>query len=70
MMNRRELKKLKKQLPDGYREKIAKRSGFSVSYVDKVLGGQRKCQEILDVAFELLREEKQRIQERKDLLNQ
>lgn len=68
-MNRRELKKLKKKLPEGYRKELAKRSGFSVSMIDKVLGAIRKNQKILDVAFELLEEEEKRIEERRNLLN-
>lgn len=40
-LTKEELATLRNRIPNGIRKTIARRTGFSVSYVDKVLSGKR-----------------------------
>ncbi|PXX96879.1 hypothetical protein DF185_19765 [Marinifilum breve] len=68
-MKEEKLRKLKDKLPRGHREEITKRTGFTLSYVDAVFGGRRFNQKIIDAAFEILKEEKEKEADQNALLN-
>ena len=52
-MTKKELIKLKKSLPKGYRDVLAEKFTCSVSTVDMVLVGTRKNIELIKAAIEL-----------------
>lgn len=53
--------KLRRLLPDGYRQTIAKETGLSTSHIDKVLRGVRRdTRGVLVVAYRLAAEEQMR----------
>jgi len=62
-MTKKDLNKLKKSLPKGYRDLIAEKLDCSVSLVDQVLAGTRKNIEIVDAAVNLALSHKAQIEE-------
>jgi len=67
-MNKEELKVLKDKLPRGYRDEIAEKTGFHISYVDHVFSGRRENQLIIDAAFEILKKEEEKKAKQQELL--
>jgi len=57
-MTKKELIKLKKSLPKGYRDVLAEKFNCSMSTVDMVLVGTRKNIELIKVAIELAKDHK------------
>ncbi len=53
-MNEFELFQLRSLLPRGYRAKIKKATNFSYSYIDQVMAGARRNDQIIEIALELL----------------
>ncbi|MCT4602494.1 MAG: hypothetical protein N4A59_06305 [Marinifilum sp.] len=76
-MNKADLRRLKKRLKkiSRFRDKIAKKTGFSLSYIDFVLNANddRYNQEIIDAAFEVIDEfdkkENERMVKYNEILN-
>jgi len=56
-MNEIELYQLRKLLPRGYRAKIKKATNFSYSYIDQVMAGGRRNDQIIEIALDLLEED-------------
>jgi hypothetical protein len=54
MLTKKELKTLKEKLPEKWMDTLMERTGFSYSYVNKVMNGWSKCQKVVDSAFALL----------------
>lgn len=52
-MTKKDLNKLKKSLPKGYRDTLAEKCDCSLSLIDSVLSGTRKNLEILKEAVDL-----------------
>ncbi len=53
-MNYEALLHMKSLLPKGYRELIAKSTGFSLGYIDRVFSGTRQNQSIVDAGLSIL----------------
>lgn len=62
-MTKKDLNKLKKSLPKGYRDLISEKLDCSISLVDQVLAGTRKNIEIVDAAVNLALSHKAQIEE-------
>ncbi len=58
IMTKKDLNKLKKSLPKGYRDLIAEKFDCSTGYVDMVLAGTRKNIEVLTAAVSLAQSHK------------
>jgi hypothetical protein len=58
IMTKKDLNKLKKSLPKGYRDLIAEKCNCSIGLVDMVLAGTRKNIEVLTVAVNLAQSHK------------
>ena len=58
-MNQFELLQLRSMLPRGYRTKIRELTNFSYSYIDQVLSGTRHNDQIIEVALQILQEDRQ-----------
>jgi len=56
-MDEFELFQLRSLLPRGYRAKIKKATNFSYSYIDQVMAGARRNDQIIEMALELLQED-------------
>lgn len=56
-MNEFELFQLRSLLPRGYRAKIKKATNFSYSYIDQVMAGGRRNDQIIEIALDLLKED-------------
>jgi uncharacterized protein YpbB len=68
-MNPKALKHMKSLLPKGYREIIAKTTGYSTSYIDRVFNGTRSNQTIIDAGLSILEDQKDARQISLDRLN-
>ena len=62
VMTKKELNKLKKSLPKGYRDLIAEKCDCSIGLVDMVLAGTRKNIQIVDAAVNLALSHKTQIE--------
>jgi hypothetical protein len=62
-MTKKELNKLKKSLPKGYRDLIAEKCNCTTALVDMVLAGTRKNIEIVNAAVNLALSHKAQIEE-------
>jgi hypothetical protein len=56
-MNEFELFQLRSLMPRGYRAKIKKATNYSYSYIDQVMAGARRNDQIIEIALELLKED-------------
>ncbi len=52
-MTKKDLNKLKKSLPKGYRDTLAEKCDCSLSQVDSVLAGTRKSEQVIKTAISL-----------------
>lgn len=69
-MNEIELYQLRKLLPRGYRAKIKKATNYSYSYIDQVMAGVRRNDQIIEIALEVLKEDVQSKKSRKTKFRQ
>jgi len=56
-MNKFELSQLRSLLPRGYRAKIKEATNYSYSYIDQVMAGLRRNDQIIEAALELLQQD-------------
>lgn len=64
------LNKLKKNLPRHYPAKLAKITGYSENLVSQVLNGGKKNLTIIEAAIQLVKDEKKRIEDLENEINQ
>lgn len=69
-MTEKELLKLKKKMPKGYREKLAEKFGITISYVDKIFSGDKTRSDVIDEAIELATEHKLKLANQKTKIKQ
>jgi hypothetical protein len=74
-MTKKELKKIKDNLPRKWRSAISFKTGYTVSYIDYVLKGERDensegAKAIIRAAAELAEQHKSEKKEIKELINQ
>lgn len=67
-MTKNELKKLRSKLPKNGIKLICEKTGFSRSYVNYVLNGERSQQLIIDKAIEIAIEHKNGLDLKSDLI--
>ena len=67
-MTKRELTKLKKRLGSGYLQVMHERTGKAKSTIFHVIRGDWHNQEILDAAFEVIKEKQEKELQQKELL--
>jgi len=66
MLTKLEIKKLKKELPRGYAEMVAKEFGVTKSYVNYVASGSRQNIKILNRLIAMAQENKKNKQKTKE----
>jgi hypothetical protein len=57
IMTPKQLHKIRKALPKGYRQILSKKTGFSLKTIDAVLAGKRFNQSVVNMAIDLLEEQ-------------
>lgn len=68
MLTKTALKKLKAKQPQGYREEIAREVGCTIRYVDMVMRGERKNQQIIDLAIKKAEEHQEYLNKQKQII--
>lgn len=64
-MTEKELKKLKKSLPNGHRETLAEQFDITAGYVDQILRGEKIRIDVIDAAIALAESHKQKLTDQK-----
>ncbi len=69
-MNLKQLQKIKKSLPKGYRLMLSEGTGYSASHIDHVLAGRRINESIVNAAIELLEKHLATLKQKKQWADQ
>jgi len=69
-MTKKELNRLKKSLPKGYRDMLAEKLNCTTSMVDMVLAGTRKNLDIISTAIEIAKAHKKKMSQLSQEINQ
>jgi len=64
-MTEKELAKLKKKLPKGYRETLAEQFDVTTGYIDQILRGEKDRLDVIDAAIAIAEVHKEYLAEQK-----
>lgn len=69
-MTEKELLKLKKKMPKGYRETLAKKFDITVGYIDQIFRGEKERLDVIDAAIGMAEVHKQYLASQKQKIKQ
>lgn len=69
-MTEKELIKLRKKLPKGYRETLSERFDITTGYIDQILRGEKERLDVIDAAIEIAEAHKQYLANQKRKIKQ